>query len=156
MKLITLTQGKFAQVDDSDYEWLMQWKWYVLKNGNTFYSQRTSHRKTFKMHREILSTPKGVEVDHKDHNGLNDQRDNIWNCTRGQNSVNKEVVGKSKYRGVSPHPSGFVAQINENKKHFYLGLYKTEEAAAMAFDRVAFKYRGSDAQLNFKENKYAI
>jgi hypothetical protein len=47
-------------------------------------------------------------------------------------------------------------QINVDKKHFYLGLYKTEEAAAIAFDRIAFKYRGSAAQLNFKENNYAI
>jgi hypothetical protein len=34
MKTIPLTQGKFAIVDDSDFEWLNQWKWYVQKSKN--------------------------------------------------------------------------------------------------------------------------
>ncbi len=31
-KLIPLTQGKFAIVDAEDYDWLMQWKWQLLKD----------------------------------------------------------------------------------------------------------------------------
>jgi len=40
MKLIPLTKGKFAMVDDEDYDFLMQWKWCAAKNRNTFYARR--------------------------------------------------------------------------------------------------------------------
>lgn len=36
MKTIPLSQGKFAIVDDEDFGWLSQWKWYVSKDGNTY------------------------------------------------------------------------------------------------------------------------
>src|ERR1700729_3697279 len=31
-RLISLSRGMFAIVNASDYEWLMQWKWYAAKN----------------------------------------------------------------------------------------------------------------------------
>ena len=40
MKQIPLTQGKFALVDDEDFEYLNQFKWCALKRPHTFYAVR--------------------------------------------------------------------------------------------------------------------
>lgn len=44
MRKIPLTQGKFALVDDADFDWLNQWKWYALKTKTTFYAVRKVSR----------------------------------------------------------------------------------------------------------------
>ena len=60
MKEITLTQGQIAIVDDEDFEFLNQFKWYAHKSNKTFYAGRNitmqsqSKRKTIFMHREIM------------------------------------------------------------------------------------------------------
>jgi len=97
MKKIPLTQGKLALVDDADYKWLNQWKWKVINCNYTCYAARTIYlgggRKnqksgTIQMHRLILNAPINMEGDHKDGNGLNNQRSNLRLATSGQNSQN--------------------------------------------------------------------
>ena len=83
MKRIPSTRGKFALVDDEDYEWLMQWKWYAQRGGSTFYAARTvcndGPRHLIYMHRIIVNCPRNMQVDHVDHNGLDDRKINIIN-----------------------------------------------------------------------------
>lgn len=98
MKLIPLTQGKFAQVDDEDYDYLMQWKWYTKKGRNTFYAVRSIFTRTKEgkksskrvyMHRDLLNIQdSNILVDHIDCNGLNNQSNNIRECTMKQNQAN--------------------------------------------------------------------
>lgn len=155
MKKIKLTQGKVALVDDEDFEYLNQWKWSANKNKNTFYAQRhkviEGKNKYIKMHRLIMNTPDNIEVDHIDHNGLNCQRHNMRNCTRSQNSMNKSPYGKSKYLGVYFIGKTIIAGITINKKLIYLGSYKSEEDAALAYDIAAKKYHGEFANFNLNQ-----
>src|SRR3972149_4572931 len=108
MKRIPLTQGQYALVDDWNYDYLNQWKWYAYKRKNTYYAQRNirinGKRTTLSLHRIIMKTPKGMTTDHKDFNGLNYQEYNMRNCTSAQNTMHRKkhsVRCSSKFKGVT-------------------------------------------------------
>lgn len=155
MKQIPLTQGMFALVDDEDFEWLNQWKWYAKKDSATYYAVRGSRNKTIRMHRLILGlTDKNIFADHIDHNGLNNQRSNLRKATHTQNLRNKQKTGKgSKYLGVcrinnKGGSTTYRAIISVNNTTIYLGAFRIEEDAARAYNEAAIKYSGEFANLN--------
>src|SRR2546430_16319669 len=96
---IKLTRGKYALVDLVDYEWLSQWKWYCSARG---YAARRLYpeNKVVYMHRVII--PEGEEVDHINHDKLDNRKSNLRPCTHKQNlrsrGLNKN--NKSGYKGV--------------------------------------------------------
>lgn len=164
MKLIPLSQGMFAQVDDWNYDWLNQWKWCAHKGGKTYYANRTTSRKdgpqkTIQMHRVIMNTPPELEVDHQDHNGLNCLEDNMRNCTRKQNMGNQRTYSNpTGYKGVYEYPgqtykgktyrNRIIAGIRVNGKVIWLGSFFTKEDAARAYNKAGIKYFGEFANLN--------
>ena len=89
MQLILLNHGQFAQVDDDDYEELNQYKWNEAKGYSTYYAIRCGDNGVdISMQQQILNPNKGQKIDHKDGNGLNNQRFNIRICTHQQNQMN--------------------------------------------------------------------
>ncbi|KAK2407573.1 AP2 ethylene-responsive transcription factor [Trifolium repens] len=66
--------------------------------------------------------------------------------------------GISKYRGVARHHHNgrWEARIGRvcGNKYLYLGTYKTQEEAAVAYDRAAIEYRGMNAVTNFDISNY--
>lgn len=100
MKLIELTQGQKAIVDDDDYGRLSKSKWYAEKKYNNFYARRGLD--DVLMHRIILKlTDSKLKVDHINHNGLDNRKENLRVCTQRQNMCNKkkEKDNKSGYKG---------------------------------------------------------
>lgn len=164
MREIQLSKGMVALVDQADYDWLNQWKWFAHKGHNTFYAVRWSKRNGDKrnyiqMHRVILGlTDSKVLGDHRDHNGLNNQRYNLRVATTSQNNANTKSRknSTSKYLGVNLYTCTrgryqyWQASIGKDGKKHHIGLFKTEQEAAIAYDNVAKNQHGEFANLNFK------
>jgi len=160
MREIPLTQGKFAKVDDADYESLNQYKWCVTKDGNTHYAVRgiwmPNSKQTIpiRMHRVILKAPKNIEVDHRNGNGLDNRRSNLRLCTSGQNTMHQKLNGNNTtgFKGVTLDRRAirklYWARIQVNNKRISLGCYSTPEAAARVYDAAALKYHRDFALTN--------
>lgn len=159
MKLIKLTQGLVAQVDDQDLWWLTQWKWYAKvkkRRGRALpYAERKEAKRTIIMHLAIaerhgLLEP-GKEIDHIDGDGLNNQRSNLRAASPSQNQANQVPRGgTSKFKGVSWEKAKKLwrADIRVNGKRVCLGRFQTEEEAAQAYNDRAVVAFGSFARLN--------
>ncbi len=161
MKKIPLTQGKFALVDDEDYDYLMQWKWCARwdKNARNFYALRASSMKDGKrypihMHREILGLFHGDRklTDHRNHNGLDNRRNNLRLCTHSQNHQNQRINTNtsSMYKGVSRCQGKWRVGIHNSGKKIHLGVYTSEIEAAKIYDARAKELFGEFAHTNFR------
>jgi hypothetical protein len=97
-----------------------------------------------------VSDPK-VMVDHKDGNGLNNQRSNLRICTNGQNKQNGTVYKNSKtgFRGVTYRKdlNKFRSKISFNGKEIHLGYFDTALEAAQVRDRKALELHGEFARM---------
>jgi hypothetical protein len=156
MREIYLTQGKVTQVD---FEWLMRYTrldneiWYAVRskyiNGKYYH---------ITMHREILmlyNVKAPFDIDHKDGNGLNNQKYNLRAATRSQNQANRGLNknNSSGYKGVYFQRSAmkFKAQIGYKGEKIYLGLFEDPINAAVKYNEYAKRLFKEYAQLNFPE-----
>jgi len=162
-KEISLTQGKVAIVDDADYKRLSRWKWYAAKHHNIWYAVRhspskNSKRKTIHMHRLILCLKSGDprESDHRNHDGLNNQRRNLRIATRAQNIRNQRPQKRtsSRFKGVcwDRHAAKWLARIRVEGRLINLGHFVSEIDAAKTYDAAACKYFSEFARMNFGAN----
>lgn len=155
MKKIELTQGKFALVDDADFDWLNQWKWHATHG----YAYKRIHVKLGKnkytgiyvyMHRLIMDANEKQQVDHKDGDSFNNTRANLRFSTQQENARNKRVQRNnvSGVKGVwwNKHKNRWEPSIVVNGKKMYIGRYLTIEEASDAYKRAASKYFGEFAR----------
>ena len=157
MKQIELTQGKVALVDDCDFEWLNQWRWYPKRTTyGGFAAQRseTKTNKTILMHRIIMNTPQGMDTDHINHDTLDNRRLNLRICTRSQNNHNRSRQ-RGNYKGVSFDKSTRKWRVNVwvEGTRYEVGYFEDEIEAAKAYDKKAKELVGEFVQLNFDEGR---
>lgn len=144
MKQIPLTQDKFALVDDDIYEVVNNYKWHVHKGRNTWYALRHMNLQEdpsgkfefIRLHHIVVGIPpKGFEVDHKDGNGLNNQRENLQIVTKRKNQQNTCVHRTGRLVGTTWHKNNqkWLAKIQINGKMKHLGYFKTEQEAHEAY-----------------------
>ena len=167
MKLIPISAGRekagarpkyngqyFAQVDDADYEMAAHYNWTLAKSNKyigTVYAKKYIDGKCVYLHRFIMGvTDPNIKIDHIDHNGLNNQKDNLRKCTHSQNQMNKKPRGSSIYLGVNKHLDKWRAAICINGKTKHLGLFTDEALAAKAYDKAAITHHKEFANLNFQ------
>lgn len=149
-KLIPLTKGKFAMVDNEDFD--------LVKDINWYYTGGYAHNNVLgRMHRYIMNAPDHLEVDHKEHDTLDNRRSNLRLATRLQNTSNKKHIkgGSSRFKGVSWYKrlNKWKVSISINRKYHYIGSFTDEQEAAKAYDKKAIELRGEWAYqtLNFPE-----
>ena len=154
--LIPLTHHRFAAVSAHRYEHLNQWKWHAYwdKQRELFIARRTHHYPkaenkspiTILMARFIMTAEKGVLVDHKDCNTLNNRDHNLRVATRNQNQHNarKRATNTSGYKCVSwaKDRNRWLAYTTVNRKRFSLGYFKTAEEAYAAYCKSIPNFHG--------------
>lgn len=136
---------------DKEFAWLDKYKW-LLSNG---YAKTTTERRgiTKGMHRFVLGDKANYEIDHINNDKLDNRSANLRHCTHHQNTLNQ--AGKRNnpigFKGITFHKKAqkFTAQIIYKGSSYYLGLHKTAEEAAIAYDIKAKELHGEYAKLNF-------
>jgi hypothetical protein len=146
--------------DEEDYPLVADYRWHVIKADNSLMYAVTyatdpdsGSRLLIYMHHLILGQKDGFLPDHKDGNGLNNRRSNLRFATPGQNCANSRPrKGSSRFKGVC-FKKGRIsrpwqAEIMKNYTKRHLGMFETEEEAAVAYDQAALEQWGEFARLN--------
>jgi hypothetical protein len=162
MKQIPLTQGKFALVDDEDYERLSQFKWFPIKIRNNYYAYRNKLKhddfEEISMHRMIMHPKKGLVVDHINHDSLDNRKCNLRNCTVAENNRNTtpRKHTSSTYLGVcfDVKRKLWLTQLTVEGCSINIGRFESEIEAAEAYDIAVLEYSKGFGYLNFKEKSY--
>ena len=168
MKEIILTDGSVCKVDDDDFVFLSKWGWRPQRHCHCTYAVRTrwggegNPPEIVSMHRVVADAATGLDVDHINRNGLDNRRENLRLCTRGQNNANRGPWNKkknSKYKGAHLHKmknggTFWAAAICKDYKQIHLGTFKTDRDAAIAYDKAAIELHGEFAYTNFPREDY--
>lgn len=156
MKLLSLTRGLSAQIDDEDFERCSAIAWYAMPNStNTgFYAvAKINGKQTTYLHRFLLDAPKGISVDHINNDSLDCRKHNLRLATQLQQCHNRKLRSDNRYglKGVGQKPgqASYYANIGINGKKTYLGTFKTAQEAATAYDHAATRHFKLFAKTNF-------
>jgi hypothetical protein len=173
---IPLSKGHYALIDAADYEWLSGWRWTWRPSGSirtgsgyAFRTRSAAERTrgvfpvSVQMHREIMNVTAqpNVQVDHINHDGLDNRRSNLRLATgsqqlqnaRKRNGTSSSYKGvylfrQRKNRGKAYTWTRWTAMIKANGKKISLGYFESEEDAARAYNEAAKRYFGEFAHLN--------
>jgi len=129
-RLIPLSRGLFAKVDQEDYQELIKTNWCIKERHDRKCMYAASRKGS--MHRIILGAKNGEIVDHINGDGLDNRRCNIRICTQSVNSVNKATKGKY-MRGVYHKKGMWFAYAKKDGKQYHLGRHATELDAHKAY-----------------------
>jgi len=156
---IPLTKGAVALIDHYDLEWLSQFRWCFAWNGYAvhYYANEHGRRKTLYMHREIFTRilgydiPPNMQVDHINHNRIDNRRSNLRLATRSQNQAHKgrPVNNTSQYKGVSFNTGKWEARIRYSGQRIHLGRYDDALTAALMYDAASRLLNREFAGCNF-------
>lgn len=141
-------EGKHAIVDDEDYDFLIQYKWYANLDGYAVMNHfLLEDGQSALMHRLLMGTPYNLQIDHINGDRLDNRRCNLRICNTAQNNQNMRPGarhGTSQFKGVhwcaTRHK--WCAMIKGDYRRYNLGRFDSEIEAARAYDRKAAELFG--------------
>lgn len=138
-KIIPGTKGKFAMVDNEDFDRVKDINWSYNYSNNTLSNHITS------IGRYIMNCPKDRVVDHINGDSLDNRRCNLRIITQKDNLKNRKYWGKQwhpDYNGVMYNKvlNKWTSCIQDNGNIYLLGNFNTPEEAAENFDKHAIKF----------------
>lgn len=160
--LIPTSNGRSAKVSPEDFLKTSCLKWAISKRKHTLYAHRNSSslfglaRTT--LHRFIVDAEESQVVDHVNGDGLDCRRENLRACTPSQNAANRKTPSKNKwgFKGITrggartrQYGNVYHAWVTHKGKKYGSCGHPTPEKAAKAYDKMARKFFGKFAQLNF-------
>jgi HNH endonuclease/AP2 domain len=163
VRKVELIDGSVALVDDEDFGYVSRFQW-EPREGKTGIIYAVTMLgddplvcgKGFvlSMHRMVTNAPRGVLVDHRDRDGLNNQKSNLRFATRSQNGFNQQRrVGlkTSRFKGVSldKRSQKWRAILRIHGVQVSGGSFSREEEAARRYDELAKLHCGKFARCNF-------
>lgn len=162
MKTIPLTRGHVALVDDEDFEMLSKWTWCIGQAGTGYYAKAyngggAAAQRFAYMHRIIMDLVPGdgVEVDHINHDGLDNRRRNLRVCSHKENARNVSIgrANTSGFKGVSWDRSRnkWGASIKVDGRKLHLGRFACLRDAVREYDSAAVRFFGPFAKTNAAE-----
>lgn len=156
MKEIILAGGYKTKIDDADAGTVSIYSWHISRNksGNRYAAANPKWKgPTILLHRLIMRAKKGMDVDHINGDGLDNQRCNLRIATRTQNLANMKPR-HGKFKGVSfdKRRWSWKSYISVNNSYVHLGCFATAEGAARAYDAAAVKLHGDFARTNCAVN----
>lgn len=162
-----MKNGMVALIDAEDLPLINQYTgWYAIKGTTRWYVRgydpkqyvkQGRKQKMVALHRIVMGvTDPMIEVDHIDHNGLNNCKSNLRLSNKSQNQCNRKCVAKHKrssrfvgvFKRVNKTCVSWRAGIRHNGKWHPLGTFHNEKEAAMAYNEAAKKHHGDFASLN--------
>jgi len=164
MKIIK-TKNKEIILDEKDYEYLSNFKWKTVKKGNDWYAVIAKMKGKGKETTQIYLHEFLIELDNQDcigfknKNTLDNRRENLFGVSKGYNlsrtrkrlTVNGKKPG-SIYKGVTKRIKRgkltWEVRITKDKQTFYIGSYKTQKKAALAYNKKALELYGEHAFQN--------
>lgn len=145
-------------IDIEDYDLVKNYQWHIensragLQYGQANLKNDNPKGKTIRMHRLLI--PNAEQIDHINHNGLDNRKANLRICNNRENNCNKhfQMNPKSGYTGIryNEKVGSYYVRIMVQKKEISLGHYKTLEDALEARKQGEIKYFG-----NFRYNRNA-
>lgn len=116
-----------AKIDLDDVEKVKKYKWHLRRAPRTSYALASlkGGQKLF-LHRLVMNYDGCLDVDHIDHNGLNNQKKNLRIVTHSLNLINQY----NEDNGVKRTPSNrYSATIMLDGKSTYLGTFDSYQEA---------------------------
>lgn len=161
---IDVSTNKFpnhiAKIDEIDLPNVIdgrgRWRAIMRKTSGPYAARWTvgAHERETLLHRWLTGTAGSkVLIDHRNHDGLDNRRENFREANHSQNASNARShrdALSSGYLGVDKHADGhWRARYQRGKRAMHIGLFKTEVDAARAYDDAV--RHDPFANLNFPE-----